>query len=71
MELKYLDKVRITKGFYEGLEGVVTERSHMRHIGTRYYVEMEEMLNKCCIKIPKHWILENCLEKIEEVNNES
>lgn len=65
MELKYMDKVRVTKGFYEGLEGIVTDRGCVPHIGTQYYVEMEAVQNGLCVKTPSAWIDETRLEKIE------
>ena len=68
MELKYLDRVRVTKGFYEGLEGEVTDERHADLELFKYYVEMNTVQNACFIRSPKDWILEDCLEKIEEVS---
>ena len=65
MELKYIDRVRVTKGFYEGLEGVVTDREYRPHIGIRYYVEMTSMQDGYCVKTPSDWISDTRLEKIE------
>ena len=64
MELKYLDKVRVTKGFYEGLTGIVTDSHHFLHIGTKYRFEAIKFYGSLQKEIDA-WIHEDSLEKIE------
>lgn len=68
MELKYLDKVRITKGFYEGLEGCVHDERHrlMEGFNTRkiYKVSLKMNDGNVFYEIMK-WINEEDFEKIE------
>lgn len=69
MELKYMDKVKITKGFYSGLEGCVhDERDRLSEgfsTGKRYRVALEMNDETISYEITK-WINEDCLEKIKE-----
>lgn len=62
MEFKYMDKVRVTKGFYEGLVGFVTNRKCIPR--AQYYVEMYRIAYGFA-KEPHEWIFEEDLEKIE------
>ncbi len=64
IEIKYMDKVRVTKGFYEGLEGYVTKERNEIVCGSfssnkKYFVSLnvEGGYND--------WVREDCLEKIE------
>lgn len=69
-KLLYRNQVRITQGFYKGLEGIVTDISECYDTSkyyTKYYVEMTTLKNNV-IYTHNAWILEDSLEKLEYHN---
>lgn len=65
---KYLDKVKITDGFYEGWEGRITGYSGSGQQGDMYEVEIEgrDPNNRSCYISKTVDIPESYLKKIEK-----
>jgi len=62
MKFKYLDKVKVISGFYEGCEGTVTDISKF---DSYYEVEIEKVGPKNKLRTKVTHIFENNLKKID------
>jgi len=70
--MKFGDKVKVISGFYEGIEGIITDEKlklidldtfHPKSV-KMYYFEGEKLINSMCIHEVRTWVNEKELEKI-------